>query len=153
MTGATSTDYSGRQVDFSLFPESSAPNVATEMSFGFGGKAIAGPLALSQAFAVALLTPLGHYKSDPNFGSTLIADLSEKKIELPSDILHAFALSSIGVVSYLDSARANAPSDEKIATVRLADYNVSGTVIEMTIVMTTMAGQSVTFLLPVQWSL
>lgn len=148
-----STDYSGRKVDLSIFPDGVTPNVPVEASLGFAGKVVSGPLAIAQAFAVALLTPLGHYKSDPDFGSTLIEDLSSKKIEMPSDILHAFALSSIPVVSYLDSARQDAPDDERIDAVRLESYNISGSVIELTIVITTLAGQSATFLLPVQWTL
>jgi len=148
-----STDYSGRQVDLSIYPDQVSPGVAVEGSLSLGSRAIAGPLALAQAFALALLTPLGHYRSDPQYGSTLLEDLTDKKIEYPSDILHAFALSSVSVVSYFDTYRSQVPDDEKIATVRLETYNVRGTVIEMTIVMTTLAGQSVTFLLPVQWSL
>lgn len=150
---STSTDYSGRKVDLSIFPDNTVPNVPVEASFSMGSRAVAGPLAIAQSFSLALLTPLGHYASDPNYGSTLLSDLTEKKVEYPSDVLHAFALATIGVLSYFDANLPDAPADEKIATVVLDSYNVQGTEIDLSIALTTQAGSTVTFLLPVQWSL
>lgn len=151
MSAPTSTNYSGRKVDLSIFPSGSDPNVPANSGFSLGGRVISGPLALAQAFSVALLTPLGHYKSDPDFGSTLMADLTERKIQFPSDILHVFALASISVISYFDTYRRNLPLDEQIDDVILDSYTVQGTVIEMSISLTAKSGSNTTFLLPVQW--
>lgn len=148
----TSTNYTGRKVDLSIFPETAFANIPVEANLALGSRAVAGPLALSQAFAVALLTPLGHYRSDPNYGSTLMADLTEKRVEFPSDIQHAFALATISVIGYFDRAWANHPDDEKIATVALDTYNIRGTVIELSVILKTVAGPTAVFLLPVQWS-
>ena len=149
-----STDYTGRQVDLSIFPGNTIANLPANSGFtAIDSKAIAGPLALAQAVSVALLTPLGHYKSDPLFGSTLIQGLQERKIEYPTDILHNFALAAVDVIQYFDQQRPDVPDDEKIATLVLDSYNVSGTTIELSISMTTQAGPSLTFLLPVQWRL
>lgn len=148
----TSKDYSGRQVDLSVFPSLATANVPVSSEFG-EGKVVAGPMAAAQDFLRILLTATGHYKSDPSLGSDFYSGLSGKNVRFSSDLLHLFMIESDKVLDYLAIHSTNLPDDERITEARLVSSQVIGTSIDLVIELSFVAGNTLTVRLPVQWSI
>lgn len=148
-----SQNYSGKRVDLSIFPDLKSPSTPVDAKFGSNPKAIAGPMASAQNFVRLLLTPKGYYKSDPSIGSDFYAGLSGRTVRYSSDLLHLFLIESNNVLDYMALVGQTLPDDERIKTADLIDANITGTTIDMVIEITTAAGETLTILLPVQWSL
>lgn len=151
---ATSTDYTGRQVDISIFPEMQTAGVLVDAEFSNNTKAIAGAAMVAQNFTRILLTPFGHYKSDPLLGSNFFSVLTTRNMQFASDLSLSFLLESARTLRYMNSILTDdVPDDERIKSATMLSASVNGTNVEMTIQIETVAGTSITFLLPVQWSI
>lgn len=149
-----STKYQGRKVDLAIFPELTGEGITADARTINNPKVIAGLGKMTQNFARILLTPLGHYRSDPDFGSELIAKLVMNQPRFPSDVLHAFLIERDRVIAYMRAnERVDAPSDERIKSANLVSQDVSGTGINLTIEVVSESLETVSFLLPVNWTL
>ena len=147
-----STNYSGRTVDLSIFPDLSAIGIPAESKLSIQPKAVAGIAMAVQNFARILLTPLGNYRADPLMGSNFSQKLSNRYILYPSDLQQVFLIESARVLDYMASHYGSAPLDERIQSVSLLSSSVRSTTISMTIAVVTAAGNTVSFILPVVWN-
>lgn len=151
---STSTDYTGRQVDISIFPDMVAPGQLVDATFSENPKAIAGAMMVAQNFARILLTQYGHYKNDPTMGSFFFEKLTTRNMQFPSDLELSFLLEKERVLRYMNSLLTDeVPDDERIRSATLLSANVSGSNVDLTIQIETVAGITMSFLLPVQWSI
>ena len=149
----TSTNYTGRKVDLALFPDLKTEYQAVSGRFSDFPRAIAGIAKLSQNYLRALLTPLGHYKSDPDYGSNLQSKMTTQRIRFPSDVLHAFVIESDRVASYLHAQETEeTPMDERFGKATLVGQNLIGGQIELTIELESASEETVSLLVPVSWS-
>jgi len=148
-----SFNYQGRKVDLSIFPDLTVPNVAVDARLGNDPKAIAGAFSLVQNYLRILLTPKGHYPSDPDMGSNFLAQLRSTRIQYPTDLIHLFLIESAGVVRWMKNNSAGLPDDEVIQDATLSSTVLTPSTTSLTIEIETRAGTAVSFLLPVNWSL
>lgn len=154
MISGTSKNYTGRKVDLSLFPTIQSPSVSVNSGLTAEPKAIAGLSAMAQNYGRVLLTPLGTYRGDPLMGSYFFNKLVTRLVRYPSDIQQTFLIESGRVIDYLDTVyAADAPLDEQVRRATLTDIELQGTSIGLVIELESRAGDSVSFLLPVNWNI
>ena len=147
-----STDYTGRTVDLSIFPTIAISMVPVGDSID-PSRAIAGPSKLAQNFLRILMTPLGTYASNVDFGSNFMLRLKNGSIKFPVDLSQAFSAEALRVQLQMQKMyAANTPDDEKLGTISLQNFTINRGVVQLTINLTTVAGSSASFLLPVVWN-
>jgi hypothetical protein len=153
MISAISTNYSGRRVDLSLFPRLLLPNAPVEMEVSRLPMSIAGPAKAAQGFVKSLLTAQGEIPGDPTAGTNFFARISNSSIRYPSDMEHLFLIeSSKAVDAWNESSAGSRPLDEQINRVALVGLEIGIQGVSISIELFTRAGESTTFLLPVNWS-
>jgi hypothetical protein len=136
MIDKTSTNYTFRTVDLSLFPDLVVPNVPVEVKIGIGAKSVTGHSKAAQNFLKALMTPLGHFKSDPEYGSEFAVFLNSGRTIYAEDLPNLFATESLRVVEYLFTSRGDdVPDDEVIDRAVLGSYSVEATDVNLTILL------------------
>lgn len=150
---ATTTDYTGRKVDFSFFPRTTS-GVTVEASLRPQPLVIAGPLKASQNFARIILSSLGERKESPQYGSNLLKELSSGYIRYPVQIEQIFSQESLRVLDYIRrNTPVGYPADETIDSVNLLDYSMeSRGSLTLSVQIHLVSGDTETFLLPVVWS-
>ena len=148
----TSTDYTNRKVDLSIFPGIQFANLLADDALGPNSRSIAGPSKVAQNFLRLLMTPLGSYPSDLLLGSNFMLRLRNGSIKLPIDLQQAFSAEALRVTEWMSSHYGSAPDDEKIASVSLENFTINRGMIQLTINLTTQADSNATFLLPVVWN-
>lgn len=148
----TTINYTGRAVDIALFGLSTDGR-AVNMGIRPTALAITGKLKSSQNYIRALLSTVGERKEHPTFGSDLIKEFKSSNISFPSQIDQIFAICNISVLKWLkDRYYDTTPEDEQVSSAQLLSYSVEpGGKISLNIQLTTMAGESVAFHLPVTW--
>lgn len=149
----TSTNYSGRTVDLSLFPGASSPGIPVIAQISTRPKAVAGLSKMAQNFARILMTPLGTYRGSPLMGSYFFTKLVSRLVRYPSDISQVFLVERDRVTEYMRSNfSATLTADERIKTARLKEVVVDATSIYLRIEVESEAGGTLPFLLPVNWN-
>lgn len=147
---ATSTNYTGRVVDLSLYPSIQTPGIPADMQVSKTPKAIAGLSKMAQNYSRLLLTPLGTFYGDPDRGSLLLTKLSSGTVRFPIQAAQVFLIESERVREYIkQNETPDTPADERIGTVNLISFDLSPTVVSFNISITSESGGNVTFLLPV----
>lgn len=153
MITGTSTNYSGRRVDISLFPTILQPLVPVDMEISSSPRSIAGPSKAAQGFLRCLLVAEGEIAGDKNAGTNFFTRMTNSSIRYPSDIEHAFLIESSKAVDYWNQNSAGLrPLDEQIHKVSLVDLEIGFQGVSISIELVTRGGDKVTFLLPVNWS-
>lgn len=149
----TTVDYTNRSVDLALFGLSEN-GAAIDMGVRPMALAITGKLKASQNYIRALLSSVGERKEDPTFGSGLISDMKSSNISFPIQIDQAFAIQNASVLKWMkDLYDSSIPDDEQVKSTKLLSYSIEpGGKISLYIQLTTQAGESVAFHLPVAWS-
>ena len=163
------SDYTGRKRDISILQTPNPYGLPedtnlwsiyqielskNQVSPGFGkyGKFCAGIQKVVQKYAIILLTNLGSQPNFQEFGTDLIYTI-QAGIS-PVDILKAtqiFTLASHYAVSTLLDYQASTqdiPSDERIVSAELTDISLYNGVASFSVKLTTEAGDSVGFLVP-----
>lgn len=149
---ASTTNYTGRQVDLALFPDIAAPNVFESPRIGPNAMAIAGIMAMAQNYLRILLTPLGTYPSAPSLGSNFMSRMQSTKLRYASDIVHVFVIESARVVAFMQSVDQNKPLDEQILSATLTGQSLTNGNVSMAITLLSNANTPVSLLLPVVWN-
>jgi hypothetical protein len=152
---STSTDYTNRTKDISIFQSPDATIVGPQdiaPTFGKHGKFCAGVQKLLQKYAIILLSNLNSQPNYPTFGtdfmSTLRAGIS------PVDQLAAaqiFAYASYDAVQALRNYQSNHPEiplDECITRAELYNIALYGSYAAFDVKIYTEAGTEVNFLIP-----
>lgn len=150
--GVTTTNYTGRSVDVALFGVSQGG--AVDMGLRPTALAVAGKLKASQNYIRALLSTAEERKEDPEFGSSMVGDFRSSNISFPVQIEQAFAIANLSVLKWMkDRYTSSVPADERVDSTKLTNYSIEpGGKISLNIQLTTSAGESVAFCLPVVWS-
>lgn len=134
MITSTSTNYTFRKVDLSLHPDLKAPFVPVDMRIGRPARLATGHSKAAQNFLRCLMTPLGHYRSRPNFGSEFPTRVMSGSIIFVEDLPNLFATESLRVlVQVYDPKGPEFPDDEVIVRTELDDFRTKPGVVEMTI--------------------
>jgi len=147
----TTVNYSGRNVDIALFDNNASGN---PVSLGIRPTALAvtGKLKASQNYIKAMLSTSGERLEDPSYGSSLIANLMSKNISFPIQIQQAFSSQSALTLRWIKSQyTSTTPLDEQINTVTLLNYSIQATSISLSLQLSTQAGETAVFYLPVAW--
>lgn len=149
----TSRNYAGRQVDLSIFPSQLQPGSPAIAEFSARPKAIAGPSRALQQFAIALLTPLGHYRSDPGYGSHFMPKVLSSELRLTTDLDFLFIKESKRVLEWIATNRpANTPSDEILDDVSMLSSDITRTSVAIVGLAMLRTSEPVNFLLPINWN-
>lgn len=134
MITSTTENYTFRTVDLSLFPGLKSAGVATELRLGVPPKLITGHSKAAQNFLRALMTPTGHYRSRPNYGSDLSTKIYAGGMVFIEDLPNTFAVEALRVIdSVFDPKSSSVPDDEVVIRAELADFKVSRSSLEMVI--------------------
>ena len=150
MITSVSRDYTGRNSDLSIFPGLESPSTPVFMGISRAPKVIAGPSKCAQGFIVALLSKEGEFEDRPNDGTRFLEKI--RKAQYPSDIEQAFLIESSKAIEQWNDNSAHRPLDEQIERVELSSLSFIFGNTDMSVDLTTKGGDSVTFLLPSNWS-
>jgi len=149
-----STDYTGRLKDIHImrgcFPEQGG---IQRVTLGFGDVAAfcAGVQKLVQRYVVCLLTELGSQSDFPSFGTDFGKTVLGGGNVSMSDIKHIINLANFKVITEFKKYQANNPGlplDEQINTASCTSIAYTNGTVSVTMALLTMAGEDVTFLLP-----
>lgn len=148
------TDYTGRKKDISIlqYPDASKQD-AQDVSpkFGHVSRFCAGPQKLIQRYTIILLTNLKSQENYPNFGTnflyTLKAGISPKDKLLARQIFQLASYAAVGTLKNYQS-KVNVPPDESIKSAILTGISLYGSYVSFDVKITTDAGDSVDFLVP-----
>lgn len=157
--GSTTTNSSGRTRDIHIM-QGVKPNGTinpTTLKFGQVSNFCAGIQKLVQRYMIAFLTTLGSQVDYPNFGtafmsSTLASNVNPSRL----DTQHIFNFSNASVLNTFrayQSLNPDLPADEQIDTAILSNLTVSASQISLQITITSLAGNVVTFIIPLPESL
>lgn len=152
MISSTSTVYTGRLVDLSLFPNLNLPDTPEPMTVAGISKVTAGISKAIQGFVLCLLSPQGSNFEDPTMGTNFSSRMGYGGIKYPSDISQIFAIEASKAVDWWNFNSKARPLDEQIKSVDLTNQRIGTTSISLSIKVTTKAETDISFLLPVKWS-
>jgi hypothetical protein len=148
----TTTNYSNRLIDLSLFPEKTS-----ESPVNLGIRpiplVITGKLKASQNYIRILLSDVGERKENKLFGSTLYSSFKTTNISFPVQIYQIFSSQNLLVLKWIkERYNDQTPLDERIEKVELINYGVQpGGQIILDIKLYTQAGETAEIHLPVKW--
>jgi hypothetical protein len=148
----TTTNYSNRLVDLSIFP-SKVGDRPTLLGIRPTPLVITGKLKASQNYLKTLLADIGERKEDPYFGSQLYSSFKTTNISFPVQIQQIFSSQNLLVLKYIkERYNDQTPLDEKISTVELINYAIQpGGQIILEMKLYTEAGETADIHLPVRW--
>lgn len=150
---ATTKNYFNRKVDIALFGETDSGK-PIDMGTRPISLVISGKLKASQNYLRVMLSNLAERKEDPLFGSTLIKNFRSNNIAFSSEIEQIFLIENVLVLKWIkERYNNNTPQDEQIDSVQLLNYDIQpGGRVILNLELTTVAGESAAFHLPIVWS-
>lgn len=150
---ATTKNYFNRKIDIALFGETTSGS-AVNMGTRPQSLAITGKLKASQNYIRIFLSSLGERKESPLLGSTLIKNFRSNNIAFAAEIQQIFLVENVLVLKWIkERYNQDIPEDERIDNVILLNYAIQpGGKVTLNLQLTTVAGESVAFHLPVVWS-
>ena len=120
----TTTNYTGRSIDISLFG-SSPTGASIEMGLRPTALAITGKLKASQNYIRAMFSSVGERREEPRYGSALISGLIGTNINFPIQINQIFSTQNALALNWIKSNyTSSTPLDEQIDTVTLLSYSI-----------------------------
>ena len=126
MITSTTTNYTFRKVDLSLYPDLRSAGIPVGMRLGSPARLITGHSKAAQNFLRVLMTPLGHYRSRPDFGSEFSTKIFSGSMIFAEDLPNIFAMESLRVLEQVfDPKSESIPSDEIIIRADLKDFRTS----------------------------
>ena len=150
-------DYTGRTRDINIFQVANYTNGQTQTTsvvFGPVSKYVAGVEKLVQRWAILFMTAVGSQINYPTFGTEFIEDIFPSNSSNLSklDALHLFNFANLDVISVFTTYQANnpgAPDDEQFASAQLVGFSSTADSLNMQVAITSIAGSSLTFVLPI----
>ena len=151
----TTTDYTGRKKDISIFQYPDAAVVgAQDVAVGFGkyGRFCAGVQKTAQRYAIILLTNVTSQPAYPTFGTSFMYTL-QGGIS-PVDQIYArqiFTLANYKAVMAIkeyQATRTDIPTDEQLTNATLNNLSLYGGYVAFDVKIDTEAGGSIDFLVP-----
>jgi len=152
-------DYTNRQVDIELLQSISQPVDLKQVSISsvtLSPKAVTGIQKLVQRYASALLAYLGSVHFAQDYGTNLISTVLAGGVQNIAQLQAAFAsANSLAIGSLRADDRKTVifgalPDDENIASAQLLDQQIvyETATVNLKVLITTLAGDSVTFVVP-----
>lgn len=151
MISTTSRDHTFRRTDLSIFPGLESPSVPVACGIG-DGRVVAGHAKAAQNFLKALMTPLGHYRGDPDYGSEFTSRVAVGGNVYPEELPNVFAVEALRVLEHSIATKGpDQPDDEVVVRAELADYAVGRGSVDLRIELHYRNGDvPVPILLPIQ---
>ena len=155
----TTTDYTNRQVDIELLQSIAKPVDLEQVSISSvtqAPKAVTGIQKLVQRYTSALLNYLDSVHFDPTYGTQLLATILSGGVQNIGQLQGVFAsANSLAIGALQNDDRQTEvfgaiPDDESIATAQLLDQSIDYTTatVYLRVLLTTLAGDSITFVVP-----
>jgi len=149
------SDYTGRTKDISIlqYPDASIVDTQTVLpQFGKNVRFCSGVQKLVQRYTIILLTNINSQPEFPDFGTSLLFTLSAgispvDKI-MAAQIFNFASYTAVQTLRNYQSGRPNIFIDEKIVTATLQNVGLYGGFAAFDVQITTEAGVSVPFLVP-----
>lgn len=152
ISGVT-TNISGRKFDLSILqgadPYKTNMTQPVAVSIGAAAKGCTGIQKLVQRYAITMFTRLRSQPLYQTFGTNLLTDLQKARIR--SEIQHSFAFANALVLELFreyQQANPDLPLDEQIDTAVLEFVDFSDDTLKLRIKLSTLAGDSVSYVLP-----
>lgn len=151
----TSSNYSNRKKDISIAHKVNAKLVGaqtTNLKFGAVSSYCSGVQKLVQRYMIVLLTEVGTQPGFSTFGTNLLYNLKNSGGRSKTDVEHTFNFANADVVSAFkvyQAANNNVNKDEELSAAMLESLVVGKDSISLNIKIQTMAGNLVTFIVPV----
>jgi len=155
MIASTSTNYTGRKKDISVFHSPVATQKGPQnitVAFGKNGQFCAGLQKIIQRYAIVLLTNIGSQFSYPTFGTNLLfalqAGFSPIDKLRASQIFNLASYDAVNLLKTYQTTRDDIPQDERIVSATLRDISLNNGSASFDVAVATEAGSSMTFLIP-----
>lgn len=157
---ASTTDYTNRQVDIELLQSISQPVDLQKVSISSvtqAPKAVTGIEKLVQRYTSALLAYFGTVHFDPTYGTNLLTTILAGGVQNIAQLQGAFASANSQAISALRSddrktdTFGSVPDDESIVSAKLLDQSIdyNTATVNLKVLITTVAGDNITFVVPV----
>lgn len=157
-------DYAGRQVDIELLKSIRGPVALqrVDVDVGAGGtpRIVAGIQKAVQRYAHLLLTTLDDVKFRPELGGRLVSALQSGTVSNRGYMTHLFVIASSAALRAMNADDAlesmgPAPDDERVesATLSSLDIDYSTGTVSFEVTISTRAGTSYTYVIPVSTGL
>jgi hypothetical protein len=158
----TTADITGRELDLEVLQTAAQPRelirLTPTLAVDGVSRRITGLQKLIQRYTLIFFTKKTDVKFDPNQGTSFVSAVVTGAISTREQIVHNFTFANADVIAQLRSEDADprfgdpAPDDERIAAARLIDFSINrGTAtLLMRVNITTLAGDSTVFVLPVK---
>lgn len=150
-----SSDYTDRKKDISLFQYPDASITGSQTMFvGFGNitRTCTGIQKLAQKYAIILTTNVGSQANFTTFGTpflyTLQAGISPIDKLAAAQIFNLASYDAVRTLKTYQTRNSGLPADEKIASAKLLNITLQGSTVSFDVLITTEAGSSVDFVIP-----
>jgi len=158
MNRPTSRSYAGRQVDLEALKhvERTIRTQRVHPDVNTDPRIVAGIEKAVQRYAILFLTHLGSVKLAPDVGSTLLHDALSGRVSSLAQLGNLYALANSSARAAMraddeDPGFGSIPDDERVVDTRLVnmDLDYASRTIRIHVLITTAAGDSFTFIIPV----
>ena len=145
----TTTNIGQRDVDLYLMGTSAEGQL--DMDLSDGGAVVAGPVAAAQKFLAVLLCRKGSDPIDADYGTSFVGMATSGRLR-NQPIAEMVLMDSIqDALTQLRTVREDdSPLDEEVAKVDIESVSVAVDSLDVELTLTTMAGTTTTFLVPVR---
>lgn len=150
------TDYISRTYDASAFQDVPPPGEVAELTQALANSKTAGSIVtgvqkVAQAAVIELLTPKGSKKFDSDAGTDFITKLLRGELRTELDVFAAFNFAATRIIRKFRADRKDSdPDDEVLTKLSLDRLALSGSQATLTISVTTLAGSSRKYIVPLE---
>jgi hypothetical protein len=149
---STTTNYSGRIVDISLFNQGDSDNLSN-LGIRPQSLVITGKLKASQNYLRILLSNIGERKEEPLLGSDVVSIFKSCNFSFMSQVTQNFSIANENTIKYIKSKyTSDTPTDERIDKVIInnLEFNAGGKIL-LYLTLYTVDAEAHSFYLPVTW--
>jgi len=149
---STILDYQGRRYDLLGFrPDGRGPLLQSLFDEQSTGEIITGIGKLSQRFLLELMTDVGSMKFLPTRGTTFLQSIRQGKLQTEEDVLAEFNFAVADIRRNLaDEDPTDTPDDERFSDAQVEAITIAAGQLQMTIALTSRAGESRQIILPIK---
>jgi hypothetical protein len=154
-----SVDYTGRTVDQLIFQGVEATgDQLVDLGWGDAGEMCTGVQKVAQTWTTLFMTDLGSIPLDTERGSSFMPAIRLGRIQVDEDVIAEFNLAADRVRRTMDQDAAdvgNLPDDERLDEAILDSFEIfqAASLLQLKVVIRTIAGDSRTIFLPVPVSI
>ena len=156
----STTDYTGRQIDLELLQSIQLPSFAAQRvqvaNVTQTPKVVAGVEKAVQRYTQMLLTTVGDVHFNPLEGGYLVPTLFQGLVQDQGQLAHLFCVASSSAMQAInrddqDATFGPIPDDELLQNAALTDmqFDYPSQTVSLTILLTTAAGESYNFVVPI----